>query len=144
MRASTTVYYIGKSLLICNIVLHVARLGFADMRWHRDKRVETNDVLRHQADAEGWKHFDSEYPDFSSDPRNVSSLSYMQPCCGRLMTSWRMVTYQGGVQSGIKHVLYAWMIDRPSGYEVEYLSWDINAIFYRTTGGVDLGYTMER
>ncbi|KAA0053772.1 uncharacterized protein E6C27_scaffold135G001570 [Cucumis melo var. makuwa] len=45
--------------------------GSADMRWHRDKRVETDDVLRHPADAEGWKHFDSEFPDFASDPRNV-------------------------------------------------------------------------
>ena len=41
------------------------------MRWHRDKRVETDDVLRHPADAEGWKHFDSEFPDFTSDPWNV-------------------------------------------------------------------------
>ncbi|KAA0048683.1 putative transposase [Cucumis melo var. makuwa] len=45
--------------------------GSADMRWHRDKRVETDDVLRHPADAEGWKHFDSEFPDFASDPRNM-------------------------------------------------------------------------
>ncbi|TYK14781.1 uncharacterized protein E5676_scaffold1610G00210 [Cucumis melo var. makuwa] len=42
----------------------------ADMKWHRDKCVETDDVLRHPADAEGWKHFDSEYPDFAFDPRN--------------------------------------------------------------------------
>ncbi|KAA0035646.1 uncharacterized protein E6C27_scaffold285G003370 [Cucumis melo var. makuwa] len=26
---------------------------FADMRWHRDKRVEIDDVLRHPTDAEG-------------------------------------------------------------------------------------------
>ncbi|KAA0054741.1 uncharacterized protein E6C27_scaffold437G00120 [Cucumis melo var. makuwa] len=45
--------------------------GSADMRWHRDKRVETDDVLRHPADAEGWKHFDSEFSDFASDSRNV-------------------------------------------------------------------------
>ncbi|KAA0062464.1 uncharacterized protein E6C27_scaffold130G00520 [Cucumis melo var. makuwa] len=45
--------------------------GFADMRWHRDKRVETNDVLKHPANAKGWKHFDSEYPDFASDLRKV-------------------------------------------------------------------------
>ncbi|KAA0062837.1 hypothetical protein E6C27_scaffold146G00040 [Cucumis melo var. makuwa] len=37
----------------------------------RDNCVETDDVLRHLADAEGWKHFDYEFPDFSSDPRNV-------------------------------------------------------------------------
>ncbi|KAL0558956.1 hypothetical protein IC582_003545 [Cucumis melo] len=51
--------------------LFVSQEGSADMRWHRDKRVETDDVLRHPADAEGWKHFDSEFPDFASDPRNV-------------------------------------------------------------------------
>ncbi|KAA0063200.1 uncharacterized protein E5676_scaffold2774G00080 [Cucumis melo var. makuwa] len=56
MRVSMTVYCIEKSLLICNIVLHVPRL---------------DDVLKHLADVEGWKHFDSEYPDFASDPRNV-------------------------------------------------------------------------
>ncbi|TYK01218.1 uncharacterized protein E5676_scaffold75441G00100 [Cucumis melo var. makuwa] len=40
-----------------------------------DKRVETNDALRHPANAEGWKHFDSEFPDFASDPRNVLGLA---------------------------------------------------------------------
>ncbi|KAA0066398.1 uncharacterized protein E6C27_scaffold21G004740 [Cucumis melo var. makuwa] len=68
-RASMTVYCIGKSFLICNIVLHVEEFG--DMRCHMDKRVKTDDVLRHPADVEGWKHFDSEYPDFASDPQNV-------------------------------------------------------------------------
>ncbi|TYJ97500.1 uncharacterized protein E5676_scaffold85G00050 [Cucumis melo var. makuwa] len=42
-----------------------------DMRWHRDKRVETDDVLRHPSDAEGWNHFNSEFSNFASDPRNV-------------------------------------------------------------------------
>ena len=41
------------------------------MKWHRDKRVETDDVLRHPTDAKGWKHFDSEFPNFAFDPRNV-------------------------------------------------------------------------
>ncbi|KAA0061298.1 CACTA en-spm transposon protein [Cucumis melo var. makuwa] len=41
---------------VCNIVLHVARL---------------DDVLRHPADAEGWKHFDSEFSDFAFDSWNV-------------------------------------------------------------------------
>ncbi|KAA0036733.1 uncharacterized protein E6C27_scaffold20G00050 [Cucumis melo var. makuwa] len=59
------------------------------------------------------------------------------------MTSRRMVTYESGVRRGIKHVLYAWVIDRPSEYEVEYLSWDIDAIFHRITYGVEVGYTME-
>ncbi|KAA0054413.1 hypothetical protein E5676_scaffold2750G00380 [Cucumis melo var. makuwa] len=80
MSASTTMYCTGKSLLICNIVLHVARL---------------DDVLRHPADVEGWKHLDSEFPDFTSDPR------------------------KGRVQKGIRHVPYASVIARRSGYEVE-------------------------
>ncbi|KAA0066657.1 uncharacterized protein E5676_scaffold2119G00380 [Cucumis melo var. makuwa] len=73
IHACMVVYCIGKSLLICNIILHVARLGTrsADMRWHRDKYVEIDDVLRHLADAKGWKYFDSKFPDFASDPRNV-------------------------------------------------------------------------
>ncbi|KAA0047138.1 uncharacterized protein E6C27_scaffold21628G00010 [Cucumis melo var. makuwa] len=41
------------------------------MRWHKDKRVDTEDVLRHPADAAGWKHFDKEFPQFASEPRNV-------------------------------------------------------------------------
>ena len=51
--------------------LFVPQKGSTDMRWHRDKRVETDDVLWHAADVEGWKHFDSEFPDFASYPRNV-------------------------------------------------------------------------
>ncbi|KAA0032771.1 uncharacterized protein E5676_scaffold428G00160 [Cucumis melo var. makuwa] len=64
-------YCTGKSLLLYNIVLHVMRLGFDDMRWHRDKHVEIDDVLRHPTDVEGWKHFDSNFPNFAFDPWNV-------------------------------------------------------------------------
>ncbi|KAA0025429.1 uncharacterized protein E6C27_scaffold417G00130 [Cucumis melo var. makuwa] len=56
--------------------------GSADMRWHRGKRVEIDYVLRHSADVEGWKHFDSEFPDFAFDPRNyvpVVLLPYNLP-----------------------------------------------------------------
>ena len=51
--------------------LFVSQEGSADMRWHRDKRVETDDVLRHPADVEGWKHIDCEFPDFASNPQNM-------------------------------------------------------------------------
>ncbi|KAA0067201.1 uncharacterized protein E6C27_scaffold418G00030 [Cucumis melo var. makuwa] len=71
-------------------------------------------------------------------------LSYMHPCYGQLMTSRRMVTYQGRVQMNVRHVSYAWVIDHRLGYEVKYPSWDINAIFQRTTCGVEVGYMMER
>ena len=33
--------------------------------------METDDVLRHPADVEGWKHFDSEISNFALEPRNV-------------------------------------------------------------------------
>ncbi|TYK27418.1 uncharacterized protein E5676_scaffold325G001080 [Cucumis melo var. makuwa] len=61
----------GKKIPHKVLHLFVSQEGFADMRWHRDKRVETNDVLKHPANAKGWKHFDSEYPDFASDLRKV-------------------------------------------------------------------------
>ena len=40
------------------------------MRWHKDKRCETEGILRHPADDEGWKHFD-EHPCFALDTQNV-------------------------------------------------------------------------
>ncbi|KAA0045434.1 CACTA en-spm transposon protein [Cucumis melo var. makuwa] len=40
------------------------------IRWHQEQ-VETDDVLRHPTDAEGWKHFDYEFPEFALDPWNV-------------------------------------------------------------------------
>ncbi|TYJ99687.1 hypothetical protein E5676_scaffold562G00810 [Cucumis melo var. makuwa] len=43
----------------------------SEMRWHKDKRVDTKDVLRRPADVAGWKHFDKEFPQFASEPRNV-------------------------------------------------------------------------
>ncbi|TYK21879.1 uncharacterized protein E5676_scaffold494G00120 [Cucumis melo var. makuwa] len=39
-----------------------------------ESRYRLNDrkgILRHPADAEGWKHFDEQYPCFTSDARNV-------------------------------------------------------------------------
>ncbi|XP_039133312.1 uncharacterized protein LOC120270384 [Dioscorea cayenensis subsp. rotundata] len=41
-----------------------------DMTWHVDGRTEDG-CLRHPADAEAWKTFDTRYPDFASDPRNI-------------------------------------------------------------------------
>ncbi|KAA0064222.1 uncharacterized protein E5676_scaffold119G001210 [Cucumis melo var. makuwa] len=66
--------------------------GSADMRWHRDKRVEKDDVLRHSADVEGWKHFECEFLDFLFDPRNVClglALDEFNPF-GHMSTSYSM------------------------------------------------------
>jgi hypothetical protein len=40
------------------------------MRWHDQGRTKDG-ILRHPADGEAWNAFDSRYPDFASDPRNV-------------------------------------------------------------------------
>ncbi|KAA0059885.1 hypothetical protein E5676_scaffold184G00950 [Cucumis melo var. makuwa] len=122
------------------------REGSTDMRWHRDKRVETDDVLRHPADVEGWKHFDYEFLDFVPDLLNMclglaSNGSpgreinvYLQPLIEKLKELWNfgMHAYDsltGGVQRGIRHVPYAWVIDRRSRYEVEYRFCDVDIIF---------------
>jgi hypothetical protein len=40
------------------------------MRWHVDGRTKDG-VLRHPADGEAWRAFDTLHPNFASDPRNV-------------------------------------------------------------------------
>ena len=42
----------------------------SSMRWHEEERTKDG-KLRHPADAEAWKCFDSLHTEFSSDPRNV-------------------------------------------------------------------------
>ena len=45
----------------------------------------------------------------------IGFFSCMQPCYEQLMTSRRMVTYLSGIQRGIRHVPFAWEIDRSLG-----------------------------
>ncbi|KAL5699749.1 THO complex subunit 7 [Ranunculus cassubicifolius] len=40
------------------------------MRWHADSRTKDN-IMRHPADTEAWKHLDKLYPLFGSESRNV-------------------------------------------------------------------------
>ena len=40
------------------------------MRWHEANKNEDG-KLRHPRDGEEWKAFDSDFPDFTADPRNV-------------------------------------------------------------------------
>jgi hypothetical protein len=40
-------------------------------RWHKEKRVVDDEVLRHPADGKAWKHFDENFGWFSDDPRNI-------------------------------------------------------------------------
>ncbi|KAI0496515.1 hypothetical protein KFK09_022834 [Dendrobium nobile] len=41
-----------------------------EMIWHSEHR-NVDGLLRHPADGDAWKAFDSQYPDFALDPRNV-------------------------------------------------------------------------
>ena len=40
------------------------------MRWYKDKQVN-DEILRHPADSEEGKDFDTQHPEFSLEPRNV-------------------------------------------------------------------------
>ncbi|KAM3222023.1 hypothetical protein P3L10_021293 [Capsicum annuum] len=40
------------------------------MRWHAENDNK-DEILRHPRDGELWKRFDTKYPEFTSDPRNV-------------------------------------------------------------------------
>ncbi|XP_062086057.1 uncharacterized protein LOC133792156 [Humulus lupulus] len=51
--------------------LFMSRHTSSNMRWHKEERVDTKGVLRHPADAEVWKDFDRQYPDFAKESRNV-------------------------------------------------------------------------
>ena len=51
--------------------LYASRHTAEDMRWHYDKRLITDGVLRHPTDGEDWKDFDIKDPEFTSKPRNV-------------------------------------------------------------------------
>ena len=41
------------------------------MQWHARIKSKEDGVLRHPTDGKAWKHFDTIYPDFAKEPRNV-------------------------------------------------------------------------
>ncbi|XP_028074146.1 uncharacterized protein LOC114276562 [Camellia sinensis] len=41
-----------------------------DMKWFKEKRLNDG-VLRHPADSDEWKEFDTQHPEFALEPRNV-------------------------------------------------------------------------
>ncbi|XP_068328202.1 uncharacterized protein [Pyrus communis] len=51
--------------------LFMSRQTSKDMKWHKDKRVNDVNTMRHPADTIAWKKFDKIYPDFARDPQNV-------------------------------------------------------------------------
>lgn len=50
--------------------LYMSRKTAVDMRWHREKHVDDG-ILRHPADSEAWKDFDTQHTVFAQEPRNV-------------------------------------------------------------------------
>ncbi|XP_040369498.1 uncharacterized protein LOC112186204 [Rosa chinensis] len=50
--------------------LYMSRHTAQSMVWHSEERPD-DEVLRHPADSPAWKHLDTMYPNFASDPRNV-------------------------------------------------------------------------
>jgi len=40
------------------------------MTWHHEHQ-RTDDFMEHPSDGEAWKHFDTTFREFSSEPRNV-------------------------------------------------------------------------
>lgn len=51
--------------------LYVNKEIACDMRWHKEKRVDDDNIMRHPADSEAWKHFNRTHELFAQDPRNV-------------------------------------------------------------------------
>ncbi|CAN6586409.1 unnamed protein product [Malus baccata var. baccata] len=52
---------------VCNEPRHMSE----DMRWHKEKRINDGNTMRHPVDSSAWKEFDQMYPNFARDPRNV-------------------------------------------------------------------------
>lgn len=50
--------------------LYMSRTRAEDMRWYKDKQVD-DEILRHPADSDEWKEFNTQYPEFALEPRNV-------------------------------------------------------------------------
>lgn len=42
-----------------------------ETQWHKKVRTPVDNVMSHPADGEAWKDFDSRYPNFAADPRNL-------------------------------------------------------------------------
>ncbi|KAL7234601.1 hypothetical protein ACSBR1_018104 [Camellia fascicularis] len=51
--------------------LFISRKTATNMKWHKDKCVEEENVLRHPADSKTWKDFDKKHELFAKDPYNV-------------------------------------------------------------------------
>lgn len=51
--------------------LYMSNKTALHMRWHKEKHTQEDGYLTHPADGEAWKDFDSRYPEFALEPRNI-------------------------------------------------------------------------
>ncbi|KAK9270216.1 hypothetical protein L1049_025792 [Liquidambar formosana] len=51
--------------------LFMSKKTATDMRWHKEKRIAEENVLRYPTDSIAWKEFDKEHDWFAQEPRNV-------------------------------------------------------------------------
>ena len=51
--------------------LYGCRHTVKEMRWHYTDRLNEKGVFRHPADGKAWKDFDTSFPSFENEPRNV-------------------------------------------------------------------------
>uniref|UniRef100_M1BNA0 TNP2, partial n=1 Tax=Solanum tuberosum TaxID=4113 RepID=M1BNA0_SOLTU len=51
--------------------LFMSKKTSVNMRWHKEKHLDEENVLKHPADSEAWKEFDKNHPWFSQEPRNI-------------------------------------------------------------------------
>ena len=49
----------------------MSRKTASDMRWHSEKRIDDENMLRHPADSKAWKEFDKHHEWFAREPRNI-------------------------------------------------------------------------
>ena len=54
--------------------LFMSRETSVDMRWHNEKHLDEENVLRHPTDLEAWEEFDKTHHWFSKEPRNIRLL----------------------------------------------------------------------
>jgi Transposase family tnp2 len=51
--------------------LYLSPVIAENMRWHKEGMQDKEGIMVHPADGEAWKHFDSKYPEFAVESRNV-------------------------------------------------------------------------
>nr|GMC88139.1 uncharacterized protein LOC109170907 [Ipomoea batatas]GME03998.1 uncharacterized protein LOC109170907 [Ipomoea batatas] len=49
------------------------------MKWHKERRIDDDEYLRHPADSKAWKDFDKEFPWFANYRIEASTIELSFP-----------------------------------------------------------------